>query len=235
MSADVGFVGAVRGRLRALRDPVRAPVQQAYMKSEMPYLGVAAGAMRRVTQEVIGEYPLRDSEAWRDTVLSLWRDAAYREERHAALELVQHRGYSAYRTVAEMPLFEEIIVTGAWWDYVDAIAVHTVGGLLLSEPDATAPLMRGWSVSDHLWKRRTAIICQVGLKAEADPTLLVDCIRPNLDDRDFFIRKAIGWALRAHARHAPAWVTQYVDENWDRLSGLSRREALKHIGGERPR
>ena len=94
---------------------------------------------------------------------------------------------------------------------------------------SASPALRDWSGSDSLWVRRSAIISQVGTGERLDQPLLADVIEPNIDDSDFFIRKAIGWALRDHARHDPAWVSAFVAAHPE-LSGLSRREALKHIG-----
>ena len=89
--------------------------------------------------------------------------------------------------------------------------------------------MREWATDDDRWLRRTAVICQVGAKDRTDLDLLSHAIEANLDDRDFFLRKAIGWALRQHARTDPDWVRAFVAAHDDRLSGLSRREALKHL------
>jgi len=89
--------------------------------------------------------------------------------------------------------------------------------------------MREWADDEHLWLRRSAVICQVGAKERTDPVLLADVIEPNLSDRDFFVRKAIGWALRDYARTRPEWVKTFVSSH-ESLSGLSRREALKHLG-----
>ena len=88
-----------------------------------------------------------------------------------------------------------------------------------------------WSRTPDLWLRRTAIICQVKTKAATDLELLYACIEPNLGERDFFIRKAIGWALRAYAWTDPDEVAGYVRANERRLSALSRREALRNLGG----
>ena len=125
-------------------------------------------------------------------------------------------------------MYEEMIVTGAWWDYVDHIAGRRIGLLLRNHPAPMSRLMRRWSRSDDMWKRRTSIICQLGFKERTDLALLYDCIEPNLDDREFFIRKAIGWALRQHAWTDPKEVQRYVRAHEDQLSGLSRREALKN-------
>jgi len=120
-------------------------------------------------------------------------------------------------------------VPGAWWDFVDAIAGRQLGDILRTDPARMSKLMRRWARDPNMWKRRAAILCQLGFKRETDLTLLYDCIEPNLGDKEFFIRKAIGWALRQHAWTDPREVKRYVKANRDRLSGLSVREALKNI------
>ncbi len=91
------------------------------------------------------------------------------------------------------------------------------------------PIVREWATDDDLWLRRTAIISQLTFKEQTDLALLREAIEPNLSDTSFWIRKAIGWALRQHARTDPDWVRAVVAEYGERLSGLSRREALKHL------
>jgi len=126
-----------------------------------------------------------------------------------------------------------MIVDGAWWDYVDTIA-HRLGDVLRREPARTAARMRVWARSGNLWKRRTAIICQLGFKSDTDLALLTDCIEPSLGSREFFLQKAIGWALRDLAWSDPKLVANWVRQHHDALSPLSRREALKNIGPLRP-
>ena len=125
-------------------------------------------------------------------------------------------------------MFEEMIVTGAWWDHVDEVA-HLIGDMLRAHQRELRPVMRSWSTDANMWKRRVAIICQISFKERTDLRLLYANIEPNLADREFFIRKAIGWALRSYAWTDPAEVARYVRENESRLSGLSRREALKNV------
>jgi len=132
-------------------------------------------------------------------------------------------------TFEQMPMLEELVVTGAWWDFVDETA-GVVGDVLRADPRRTKPLMRRWSTDPSMWKRRVSIICQLGFKKDTDLELLYGNIEPNLADREFFIRKAIGWALRQYAWTDPSEVARYVRANESRLSVLSRREALKNIG-----
>ena len=125
-------------------------------------------------------------------------------------------------------MYEELIVTGAWWDYVDVLASHCLGELLRRHPREMKRKMKEWSRSDNIWKRRSAILCQLQFKQETDLALLYGCIAPSLDSREFFLRKAIGWALRQYAWTDPAEIRRYVREHEARLSPLSRREALKN-------
>jgi 3-methyladenine DNA glycosylase AlkD len=202
---------------------------QAYMKSTMPYYGVRMPDVRAISKRAFAEHPLASSDEWQAAVLEIWRKAKHREERYVAMDLAAQKRYAEYRTPAVLALFEEMIVTGAWWDHVDE-AAHLVGQMLRAHPKKMRPVMRAWSTDENLWKRRVSIICQISFKQDTDLELLYANIEPNLADRDFFIRKAIGWALRAHAWTDPAEVARYVREHESQLSGLSRREALKNIG-----
>ena len=125
-------------------------------------------------------------------------------------------------------MLEEMVVTGAWWDYVDEIATHRLRELLMCYPKGLSRRMRAWSRDTNMWKRRCSIICQVNRKQETDLDLLFDCIEPNMSAGEFFIRKAIGWALRDLAWTDLDTVEAYVEANHDRLSPLSHREALKN-------
>jgi len=223
----------VRAALERASDPVKAPQMQAYMKSAMPFRGVSAPDLRRLWRDIFPRHPLATAAEWRRVALQLWRKADYREERHAAIALTDLRRYAAWRTPAAIPMLEEMIVTGAWWDYVDALASHHLGDVLRADRRHTAPLMRRWARDRDLWKRRAAILCQIRFRGETDLHLLYDCIAPNVGDREFFIRKAIGWALRSYAWTDPREVTRYVREHEAVLSPLSKREALKNVSGRR--
>jgi 3-methyladenine DNA glycosylase AlkD len=218
----------LRAEMAAAADPAKAPGMQAYMKSTMPYYGINSPKVEAICKRVFLEHPFPSCREWRAAILELWRGARYREERYAAMRLISLKRHRECLTPKLMPVLEEMIVTGAWWDYVDEIA-HVVGDLLRSHPKEIRPVMRAWSKDPHLWKRRVSIICQISFKHETDLDLLYANIEPNLADRDFFIRKAIGWALRAYAWTDPQEVARYVRAHEAELSGLSRREALKNI------
>jgi 3-methyladenine DNA glycosylase AlkD len=149
------------------------------------------------------------------------------------MALTTHRLYRVHQDPATLDLYRHLIVSGAWWDYVDSLASHNVGGILAGHPSEATPVVRAWAVDDDLWLRRTAMICQLRRKEATDVDLLREALEANLEDsrhgREFFVRKALGWALRQHARVDPDWVRGFVAEHQDRMSGLSRREALKHL------
>jgi 3-methyladenine DNA glycosylase AlkD len=208
--------------LQELADPAKAPEMQAYMKSEMPFVGVQKPGRVKLLKSLP---PLESRPEWLDTVQTLWREATFREERYVALSLSADKRFQG---VSLMPWFDEMIVTGAWWDYVDEIANRLIGPLLRSTPEVIRPQLVQWSVNADKWRRRTSIICQLGSKGATDVDLLAACIDANADDRDFFLRKGIGWALREFAKTEPGWVRAFVDAR-PGLSPLSRREALKHL------
>lgn len=228
MNESQTLITAVRDELAAIGDARKAPEMQRYMKSELPFRGVPSPERTALTRRLFSAHVLTDEESWRAAVLTLWREATYREERYVAIALTGDRRYAAWQTPALLPLYEELIVTGAWWDYVDELANRRLGPLLRRFPDELTPAMYAWATDADLWKRRTSIICQLSFKEETDTKLLTTAIEANLDDRDFFIRKGIGWALRQFARTEPGWVRAFVDSH-PTLSPLSVREAVKHL------
>jgi 3-methyladenine DNA glycosylase AlkD len=219
----------LRAALRTAADPARAAAMQSYMKSEMPYWGVPAPRLRAICRELFASYPFESVARWRADVLSLWRSAKRREERYAALALAGHRKARAFQTLEALPMYEELIVSGAWWDFVDVLASHQIGKLLELYPREMRRTLRAWSRGDDLWKRRAAILAQLRCRDATDTQLLYACIRPSLSSKEFFLRKAIGWALRELAKYQPGEVLRYVEEHAHELSPLSRREALKHL------
>lgn len=115
---------------------------QRYMKSAMPYHGVSTPIARKIFKSVFSPIEFRDAEEWRRTVLHIWHNAKFREERYAAIELCERRNADAFQTPDALPLYEEMIITGAWWDFVDTLASHHIGTLLRRHPKIIAREMR---------------------------------------------------------------------------------------------
>jgi 3-methyladenine DNA glycosylase AlkD len=219
----------LRDEMRTAAKPARAAAQQAYMKSSLPYYGLAAPDLKRLLRPHLATWSPGTREVWEATLRALWDEATHREERYAAIALGRHRVARDWRDPASLDLWRHLVVTGAWWDVVDETASHLVGDVLARHREAATPTVTAWASEPDLWLRRTAVIAQLGQRGDTDLALLVAAIEPNLDDRSFWLRKAIGWALRDYAQTDPEWVRGRV-AGWDeRLSPLSRREALKHL------
>jgi 3-methyladenine DNA glycosylase AlkD len=244
------WIEALRAELKRRGDPARARAQQAYMKSAMPFCGVTLPQCRTVFRALMKPLTFASFSDLDALVRETYGKATHREERYAALALLGLKQARAFRTLEAVPLYEWLIVEGAWWDLVDEVATHYPAALLKREPRAIkaprgddaggmANVLRRWSRSDDLWLRRAAIIAQVLSHEDTDLPLLFEVIEPALHEKEFFLRKAIGWALRAAARDFPRQIRAWVDRNADRLSGLSRREAEKGLaralGSREPR
>jgi 3-methyladenine DNA glycosylase AlkD len=225
------LIADLRDRLGAAGDPAKAAGMRAYLKSELPCYGVYTPQMKRIWREVIPRHPLPSRAAYEATVFALWDQATHREERYAALAVTEHKLYRPYQDPAAVPLYDHLVVTGAWWDLVDVVATRRIGRIRRSFPAELDPLMRRWADDSDLWRRRTAVICQVGGKADTDTSLLTDVLEPNLDRREFFLRKAVGWALRDYSWTDPDWVRAYVVGQHSRLSPLSLKEATRRLAG----
>jgi 3-methyladenine DNA glycosylase AlkD len=226
---DLELIDTIRRELLAVADPDKAPAMKKYMKSTMPFLGVPVPAVRGIVRHEARRRKFTDTAALAATATELWRSATHREHRYAATALTDVQAARRLQTPDLLPLYHEMIVSGAWWDHVDATAPR-VGGLLQAYPAQLRPVILAWSVDDDRWVRRTAVICQIGAKSATDTDLLESVVLATAADPDFFLRKGIGWALRDYARTNPEWVQRFVGEHVDALSPLSQREALKHLG-----
>jgi 3-methyladenine DNA glycosylase AlkD len=227
VDADREVIAAIRNGLAAAGDAAKAPEMQAYMKSTMPFRGVQTPDRTRLMRGIVATWTPPDRATWEATIRALWDGAAFREERYAAIDLCAHRSARRWHDAATLPLYEHLIVTGAWWDHVDAVAIHFVGPILRADHGDVAPTIRRWAIDDDRWLRRSAIIVQNGAKRSTDTQLLTEAIECNIADVDFFIRKGIGWALREYAKTDPDWVRTFVTGH--ELAPLSRREAMKHL------
>ena len=219
---------ALREALRENANAEKAPGMQAYMKSEMPYLGVQTPVLKAVCRKVFAAHPIEAQKRWLDTILVIWRNADYREERYAAIRLGEHHAYEEFRTLTALPCYEEMIVDGAWWDYVDAIAPRLVGGLLRRYPEETKGVMLEWAHSSDIWKRRTSIICQLKFKDATDVDLLQCLYRAvHRSYRVLPTQSDCLGAARIRQDRSGRAVIAYITENAHRMSTFSKKEALR--------
>ncbi|MGI9529063.1 MAG: DNA alkylation repair protein [Acidimicrobiia bacterium] len=212
--------------LAAAADPDKAVPMAAYMKTEMPFYGVQKKGRIPVVREVTASCPPSDRSEYRDVVLALWC-LPHREEKYVAIAYA--RAFDEWVDASSLPLYRRLVVEGAWWDFVDEIAIKLVGLALHKDRKQTEPQVRMWITDEDMWLRRTSVLSQIGHKEDTDTELLGEACAANLDSGEFFIRKAIGWALREYAKTDPGWVERYVEAHRETMSGLSIREATKHL------
>jgi len=192
----------------------------------MPYLGVPVPTVRRATRAAARLAPPASELHLAASAAHLWRSARYREQRYAATELTWLR--IADGSLVLLPLYQAMIITGAWWDHVDGTAPR-VGQLLIAHPVEVRPVLLDWSRTPNRWRRRASIIAQLGAKHHTDLELLEQVIDANAAHPEFSIAKAIGWALREYARTDPEWVRGFVAARITMLRPRSSREATRHL------
>ncbi len=205
-------------------NPVQAEPMKKYMRDQFEYLGLKGPQQGALMKEFISQngYP---AMADLDAVLrDLW-SLPQREFQYAAVGLLS-------RFEKELPAkfiktIEYLLITKSWWDTVDTITGHTLGVHFHRFPEVREKYLAQWRASNNFWLRRACILFQLNYKQETDFDLLCELICENLDSKEFFINKAIGWSLRQYARTDPKAVKKFV--NSTPLHPLSRREALKHI------
>jgi 3-methyladenine DNA glycosylase AlkD len=217
----------VQSALAEQANPDKAAQMQAYMKTEMPFYGVQKPGLIPVLRHVVKNFPPSTRAEYERLVLALWR-LPHREEKYIAQRVaVKHR---QFMVPASLPLYRRFVVEGAWWDFVDEASTHMVRELVLEFPLEVWPKVDTWIDADDMWLRRSAIICQVGAKERTDADRLFSFCEQRAFEKEFFIRKAIGWSLREYAKTDAAAVAAFATSHREDLSGLSYREATKHIG-----
>lgn len=216
----------VSGALAAVSDKEKAAGMQAYMKTDMPIYGVQKAVRTPILRRLVGKFAPEDRDQYESLVLALWA-LPHREEKYLAQGVAV--SHSQYIVPESLPLFRRMITEGAWWDFVDETATHVVRYLTINHADRTWPEVDTWIDDDDLWLRRSAIICQVGAKRHTDSERLLRFCEKRAFEKEFFIRKAIGWSLREYAKTDADLVARFVKDHREELSGLSFREATKHI------
>jgi len=225
----LGYAATVLERLttalEAERDPVAAADMRAYMRDQFDYAGVRLPRLRVLVKAAVAGLPAPAPEELAELARDGWARPE-REYQYAAIELL--RRYAPGYPAGFLPAVRELIEAKSWWDTVDPLAADVVGRLVRQHPELVAE-MDAWIGDPSLWIARSALLHQLAYKQETDAERLFRYCTRQAGHRDFFIRKAIGWALRQYARTDPAAVAAFVART--ELSPLSRREALKHLGG----
>ncbi|MBV9255416.1 MAG: DNA alkylation repair protein [Actinobacteria bacterium] len=223
------YVATFTGRLEVLfeerRDPTRAAAMAAYMRDQFPYYGLPAPSQRAAAKEALVGLGQPTEGDLVQLATTCWA-RPQREWQYAACDLLAKR--AKHCSPAMLLTVEHLITTKSWWDTVDALASKVVGALVRAHRELV-PTMDAWIDADDFWLARTAILHQLAWKADTDADRLFGYCERRAGDTEFFIRKAIGWALREYAKTDAGAVQQFVADHDDALSGLSKREALKNV------
>ncbi|MCX6369410.1 MAG: DNA alkylation repair protein [Armatimonadetes bacterium] len=220
------FVEAVQSALEPHRDAEKAAPMVRYMRDHFPFLGLKRPEFQLLVKPILtAAKPVADGAWLAEAARLLWA-LPEREYAYVAVDLLAK--YQKSLTPSSLPLLRELITTNSWWDSVDGVVGAVLSPLTLRLPELQAQ-MDEWSRDENFWLRRAAILHQLKHHKATDSERLFAYCRANAADPEFFIRKAIGWALRTYAYTDPLAVRAFVEANKAQLSGLSVREALKHV------
>ncbi len=214
--------------MQAAAVPADAPHMRRYMKDQFEFFGTKAPARRRATLPLLRRVSHEPGSA-RAVVDALWKGGE-RELQYVACDLLELVALDLDQT--DLSWLGSLVLTKSWWDTVDGLASKVIGAAALQRREMW-PLIDGWA--DHgpdderMWLARASLLQQLRYKELTDQTVLFDRCRRRAGDSEFFIRKAIGWALRQYARTDPEAVRGFVDAHRRELSGLTVREATKHL------
>lgn len=218
------YILALQNELELNADPDIKKGKEAYMRNKFPFYGIPATSLKEIAKPFLLKAYRPEKTDMIQTVKELWQKPE-REYQYFAQELTFR--YVKNCHADDILLYEFMITHRSWWDTVDFIANKLVGAYLLYYPDMISMYIPKWLASDNIWLQRTAVIFQLKYKEKTDTTVLRNAIVSLLGSKEFFINKAIGWALREYSKTNPEWVTDFV-KNTD-LSSLSEREALRLI------
>ncbi|MEV0647082.1 DNA alkylation repair protein [Phytomonospora sp. NPDC050363] len=208
----------------ASADPALGAAMRSYMRDMFPFLGMKTPERRAASRKVLAGAPAFGEEALAEIAEACW-ELPEREYQYFACDLLVR---NAKRLSADfVPVLRRLVVAKSWWDTVDPLAARVAGGLVRAEP-ALVRVMDEWIEEEDLWLVRVALLHQLLYRAETDAGRLFRYCERRAGESFFFVRKAIGWALREYAKSDPAAVRAFVTRT--ELSPLSRREALKHLG-----
>ncbi|MGE0227209.1 MAG: DNA alkylation repair protein [Dehalococcoidia bacterium] len=216
--------------LRAIGRPERAVSEKRYLKSDLEFIGVDAAGMRGVVRAFLQRHGKPDHDQLVSLAEELWTLPVH--ERHAvAIELLdRHRDLLE---PADLPLVERLLRDSHTWAYVDALSVHIVGSIVERDPEALSVLDR-WAADDDFWLRRSAMLALLPpiRRGEGDFGRFARYADGMIEEREFFIRKAIGWVLREASKSRPDLVFDWLAPRTHRISGVSIREAVKYLPPE---
>lgn len=216
----------VQTELSRLADEQKAVEMAAYMKTDMPFWGVQKPDRVPIIREMKKRFAPRSLVGYEENIRALW-EGEKREEKYLAINYAE--SFKEYMIPQAIPIFERLVREGQWWDYVDPIASWLVGRTLLNHEEVVRPTIESYVEDEDFWIRRTALLAHLGHKEKTRGDCLLRYCSALSHEKEFFIRKAIGWALREYSKSEPDKVAKYLKKNESKLSPLSYREGAKHL------
>lgn len=212
----------MRGVFSQHADQEKAIAMEKYMRDQFRFFGIKSPDRKEITKQFLKQHgrPVHLS----DTVLELWTFEE-RELLYAAIDLLLLEKKKL--EPSDIEWIKHLIITNSWWDTVDLIASNVIGQLVMKHPELRGTYIDQWAESDNLWLQRTAILHQLKYKRKTDETWLYPVIIKHSASNEFFIQKAIGWALREYSKTNPESVRTFIEST--ELSSLSRREGSKYV------
>lgn len=216
----------LRVAFEAERDAGRATAAAAYMRNQFPFLGIRAPRQAAIYREVTAGLPAPGGNAELATVAFACWQLPEREYQHFGITYLQRHVRRA--SPGFIPTLKHLVTTKSWWDTVDGLATRVAGPLVAAHPELRT-VMDSWVESENIWLARVAILHQERYRERTDSELLFAYCLRRAADREFFVRKAVGWALPSYAKVAPDVVAQFLTGHGAALSGLSRHEAERGV------
>lgn len=210
-------------RLEPLRNKERAIGMAAYMRNQFPFLGIQSPERRKALAPLFREARVSKGPINWQLINELW-EKDEREYQYVAIDYLKRAKKCLVQE--DLSTLKRMIMTKPWWDTVDMLASHLVGYIVKTFPECRS-VMDKWIDDEHMWVRRTAILHQLTYKEETDEEKLFAFCHKHAEDKEFFIAKAIGWALREYTKTNPEAVREFV--SLTPLQNLSKREALKNL------
>ena len=214
-------------RLRAVANPERAASEQRYLKSELDFLGVSQGEIRAAVADIAREHHHIGRDDLVAAVEELWTGPLFERRMASVIFLAR---FVDRLTIADLPLIERLVRESLTWALVDGLAGDVLGPIVIADPDGVAPVMDRWAADDDFWIRRSSLLAELRpLRHGATMNRFLRRADPMLEDREFFIRKAIGWVLREAGKKRPDEVAAWIAPRTHRASGVTMREAAKYL------
>lgn len=221
----MSFINALETAFQENSNPENAITMSKYMKNKFAFFGIKTTERRAIFKAIWKQNQQEVTANARAICLSLF-EKQQREFHYCGIEIIIKELRKKYDK-EDIEFIKKLITTNSWWDSVDTIAKYILGGYLREFPEKIPEIISDFSKSDSMWLNRSAILFQLGYKENTDLDLLKNICNQHLSSSEFFIQKAIGWALREYAKTNPEAVKYYVLVN--NLKPLSRKEALKNL------